>query len=171
MSDPTQPAESDGIRTIIVEAVVAALVLLFGLVTAIESWRLGARWTDDGPGAGYFPFYIGLVACFSAAGILLKAVRSLRTEAEVFVDGASLARVLLVLVPAALYVLAVQFIGIYVGSALYIALFMVLLGKYSWLRSIAVGVAVSIVFFFMFEVWFKVPLFKGDLNPTHLLGY
>jgi hypothetical protein len=171
MSDPTQPAESDGIRTIIVEAVVAALVLLFGLVTAIESWRLGARWTDDGPGAGYFPFYIGLVTCFSAAGILLKAVRSLRTEAEVFVDGASLARVLLVLVPAALYVLAVQFIGIYVGSALYIALFMVLLGKYSWLRSIAVGVAVSIVFFFMFEVWFKVPLFKGDLNPTHLLGY
>ena len=33
------------------------------------------------------------------------------------------------------------------------------------------GVAVSAVFFVMFEVWFKVPLFKGSLNPLGFLGY
>jgi hypothetical protein len=27
------------------------------------------------------------------------------------------------------------------------------------------------LFFAMFEVWFKVPLFKGALNPTGFLGY
>ncbi|HVE88059.1 MAG TPA: tripartite tricarboxylate transporter TctB family protein, partial [Burkholderiaceae bacterium] len=27
------------------------------------------------------------------------------------------------------------------------------------------------IFFMMFEVWFKVPLFKGDLNPLSVLGY
>jgi hypothetical protein len=171
MTDPTQPTESDGIRTVSVEAVVAAIILLFGLVTAFESWRLGARWTDDGPGAGYFPFYIGLVICFASAGILVKALRTRASDTAVFVDRPSLRRVLQVLIPAALYVLAVQFIGIYVASALYIALFMVLLGKYGWPRSLIVGAVVSIVFFFMFEVWFKVPLFKGELDPTHLLGY
>jgi hypothetical protein len=171
MTDPTQPTESDGIRTVSVEAVVAAIILLFGLVTAFESWRLGARWTDDGPGAGYFPFYIGLVICFASAGILIKALRTRTSDTAVFVDRPSLRRVLQVLIPAALYVLAVQFIGIYVASALYIALFMVLLGKYGWLRSLIVGAVVSIVFFFMFEVWFKVPLFKGALNPTGFLGY
>ena len=45
------------------------------------------------------------------------------------------------------------------------------LGKYSWLRSIAVGVAVNVSFFLMFEVWFKVPLYKGDLDPLRFLGY
>jgi hypothetical protein len=171
MSDSTQPAASADVRTVTVEAVVAAIVLLFGLVTAFESWRLGARWTDDGPGAGYFPFYIGLVICFASAGILIKALRSRAADTDIFVDRPSLVRVLQVLVPAILYVLAVQYIGIYLASALYIALFMVLLGKYSWLRSLIVGVAVSVVFFLMFEVWFKVPLFKGALNPTAFLGY
>ena len=76
-----------------------------------------------------------------------------------------------VLIPAALYVLAVQFIGIYVASALYIALFMVLLGKYSWTKALSTGIGASLVFFLMFEVWFKVPLYKGTLNPTGFLGY
>jgi hypothetical protein len=171
MTDSKQPVPSDGIRNVSVEAVVAAVILLFGLVTAVESWRLGARWTDDGPGAGYFPFYIGLVICFASIGILVKALRARGSDTEVFVDRESLRRVLQVLIPAALYVLAVQFIGIYVASALYIALFMVLLGKYAWPRSLLVGMGVCVVFFLMFEVWFKVPLFKGALNPTGFLGY
>ena len=29
----------------------------------------------------------------------------------------------------------------------------------------------NVSFFLMFEVWFKVPLFKGDLDPLHFLGY
>jgi hypothetical protein len=171
MTDPTQPAPAGGIRSVHVEAVVAAILLLFGLVVAYESWRLGARWTDDGPGAGYFPFYIALVICFASAGILIKALRSRASQGEVFVDRDSLRRVLQVLVPAALYVLAVQFVGIYVASALYIMLFMALLGRYAWLRSLLVGAGVSVFFFFMFEVWFKVPLFKGALDPTGFLGY
>jgi hypothetical protein len=48
---------------------------------------------------------------------------------------------------------------------------MVVLGKYSPLKSVIVGVAMSAVFFMMFEVWFKVPLFKGSLDPLHFLGY
>ncbi len=165
-------AAADGIRTATMEAVVAAITLAIGLVTAFESWRLGARWTDDGPGAGYFPFYIGLVISVASAGLLLKALRLRRSgSTEVFVDRASLRQVLQVLLPAALYVLAVQFIGIYVASALYIAGFMALLGKYTWLRSLVAGIAVSAFFFLMFEVWFKVPLFKGELDPTRFLGY
>ena len=171
MSEPSTTARAEGVRTTTVEAVVAAILLALGLVTATESWRLGARWTDDGPGAGYFPFYIAVVMSLASAGILVKALRQRSGDTEVFVDRRSLKQVLQVLVPAALYVLAVQFIGIYVASALYIALFMVLLGRFDWPRSLGVGLGVCVVFFLMFEVWFKVPLFKGALNPTGFLGY
>jgi hypothetical protein len=67
--------------------------------------------------------------------------------------------------------LAVQLLGFYVASTGYIALFMVALGGYPWLRSIIVGVATNVLFFLMFEVWFKVPLFKGMLDPTRSLGF
>ena len=73
--------------------------------------------------------------------------------------------------PALVYVLGVQLIGIYVASAIYITLFMRWLGHYPWVKSAAIGVAVSASIFVMFEVWFKVPLFKGAFDPLALLGY
>ena len=33
------------------------------------------------------------------------------------------------------------------------------------------AVIVNAVFFLMFEVWFKVPLYKGTLEPLRFLGY
>jgi len=79
--------------------------------------------------------------------------------------------VLSVLVPATVYVLAISFLGIYVASAIYIALFMMVLGKYAWFKSVFAALAVNALFFCMFEVWFKVPLFKGALDPLRFLGY
>ena len=78
---------------------------------------------------------------------------------------------LVVLVPAIVYVLAVQLIGIYVASVIYVAIFMVWLGRYSVLKSALVGIGVNALFFAMFEIWFKVPLVKGALDPLAFLGY
>jgi hypothetical protein len=160
-----------GVATYVVEAVVAALLLLLGIVVAITSWELGAGWTTDGPGSGYFPFYIGLVICISGAGTLFQALFGKDKNTEVFVDGEQLKRVLQVLIPAAIYVGAIQVFGIYVSSAVYIALFMVFLGKFSPLKAVIAAVGVNTVFFFMFEVWFKVPLFKGSIDLLSFLGY
>jgi hypothetical protein len=68
-------------------------------------------------------------------------------------------------------VLAVQAVGIYIASAVYIALFMALLGKFSPLKSAMAAVITMAIFFAMFEVWFKVPLFKGALNLLQFTGY
>jgi hypothetical protein len=53
----------------------------------------------------------------------------------------------------------------------YIALFMVILGKFSWLKSVVAALVINVVFFLMFEVWFKVPLFKGNWDLLAFLGY
>ena len=87
-----------------------------------------------------------------------------------FVDREQLGRVFSVLIPAAVYVGAIQLIGIYVASAIYIALFMVILGKYSWVKSVVAALVVNVVFFLMFEVWFKVPLLQGQLRHAERPG-
>ncbi len=154
-----------------VDAVVAAILVLISGVVIFEARRLGAGWTSDGPGAGYFPFYIGIIILVSGLGILFQSLLSKKRDTDSFVDQQQLRRVLSVLLPAMLYVLGVNFLGLYVASAIYIALFMVLMGKYPVLKSVLVSVAVITLFFMMFEVWFKVPLFKGSLDPLRFLGY
>ena len=171
----TPTSEEDGgpvlAKNHTVDAVVASLVILFGAVVAFESWRLGARWTSDGPGAGYFPFYIGLILCISGVGVLVQSFASKTRDSDPFVDTLQLKRVASVFLPAAAYVLVSMYLGLYVASAIYIALFMIILGKYPALKSVLVAVIVNAVFFVMFEVWFKVPLFKGSLEPLRFLGY
>lgn len=162
--------ERTGVATNIIDAVVAVLVIVMGGIVIYGSRKLGSEWTSDGPGAGYFPFYIGLILCISGIGVLYQALAG-KENTEVFVDRESLGRVLSVLLPAAVYVGAIQLIGIYVASAVYIALFMIILGKYSWLKSVTIALAVNTVFFMMFEVWFKVPLHKGAYDMLSFLGY
>ena len=166
-----ETAARTGVATWMVEAVVSAVLLVVGIVVIFESRRLGAGWTSDGPGSGYFPFYIGLIITISALGIFYQAVLGKARNTEVFVDSEQLKRVLSVLLPAAIYVGLIAVLGLYVASAIYIALFMIVLGKYSWTKSVIAAVAVNALFFCMFEVWFKVPLFKGALDPLRFLGY
>ena len=160
-----------GVRTFIIEGVVAALLLILGLIVIFGSRKLGSGWTSDGPGAGYFPFYIGLILSVSAVGIFWQSVFGKDRNDEIFVDSVQLRRVLSVLIPAAIYVAVIQVLGIYVASAIYISLFMIVLGKYPILRSVVLGVVINAFFFGMFEVWFKVPLYKGMINLLEFTGY
>lgn len=154
-----------------VDAVVAAILFVLGAVVIVESRRLGSEWTSDGPGSGYFPFYIGLILCISALGIFYQATFSKARDTSTFVTRQQLKQVSSVLLPAAVYVFLITFLGIYVASAIYIALFMIVLGKYPPIKSVLLGLAVNAYFFVMFEVWFKVPLYKGSLDLLAFLGY
>ncbi|HRP27096.1 MAG TPA: tripartite tricarboxylate transporter TctB family protein [Burkholderiaceae bacterium] len=159
------------VRNNTMDAIVAAVLFAVGAVVIVEARRLGAGWTDDGPGSGYFPFYIGLVICFASLGVFYQAMFSKRRDSGVFVDREQLGRVASVLLPAFAFVFAIAFIGVYVASAIYIAAFMIVLGKYPPAKAVFLGLAVSAFFFLMFEVWFKVPLYKGRLDPLGFLGY
>lgn len=174
MSDPSSTETDEGpalVKNHTVDAVVAVILFVVGLVVIVEARRLGATWTDDGPGSGYFPFYIGLIICVSALGIFYQSLFSASHDTGGFVNRVQLRRVLSVLLPAAVYVLGIWVVGIYVASAIYIAIFMVVLGKYPLLKSALLGLSIAAFFFVMFEVWFKVPLYKGIYEPLSFLGY
>jgi hypothetical protein len=165
-------AESErGVSTRAMEIAVAAAIFLLGAVVVYDSVRLGFRWAADGPEAGYFPFYIGAILCICAPAILLFAFVGKVSGPRIFVSWLALRRVLQVLAPAAVFVLGIQLVGVYLASAAYIAVFMIWLGRYSTLLSAVVGVGVMAFFFLMFEVWFKVPLYKGLWDPLGFLGY
>jgi len=161
-----------GLSMFALEAVVSVMLFVFGAVVVYDSHRLGSSWGSDGPQSGYFPFYIGLIVCISAVVIFYQNVAARQSRrGELFVERGQLRLVLMVLLPAAVYVLVIQLIGIYVASAVYIAGFMVVFGRYAWIKAALLALVVSASLFVMFEVWFKVPLYKGYWNPLGFLGY
>jgi ABC-type polysaccharide/polyol phosphate export permease len=146
------------------ELVVAFLIFALGATVIWDSVRLGARWGDDGPQAGYFPFYIGLLICLSTGIIFFRALGDKVKAAKSFVTRGQLVLVMKMLVPSIIYTVLIKLLGIYVASTLFIAFFMRWLGKTPWPKTVAVALGVSVVFFLLFEVWFKVPLPKGPLE-------
>jgi hypothetical protein len=159
-----QPGGRAAFRTRTAELVVAAGFFVLGLVVINDSLRLGMRWVGDGPQPGYFPFYLGVIICASAAITFVFGLRMPAAKNRSFVEVGQLKLVLSVLVPSAVYVALVGWLGIYVSAVLFIALFMRWLGKYPWWKVVLVSVGTSLVFFLIFERWFLVPLPKGPVE-------
>jgi hypothetical protein len=151
------------------DIVVAVVLVGIGAVVIIDSLRLGMGWAADGPQSGYFPFYIGLMMVVASLGTIGVTLFGRDQRRGAFVERAQFRDVLKVLVPTAVYVALIGFIGIYVASALFIGAFMRWLGRFRWRTIAFVGVAVPFALFLLFEIWFLVPLPKGPLED--LLGY
>jgi hypothetical protein len=66
-------------------------------------------------------------------------------------------------------VAAMQLVGLYVASALYLGFYVRRVGRHSWGTALGLAVCVPLVIFVIFERWFLVPLPKGPLEAW--LGY
>jgi putative tricarboxylic transport membrane protein len=158
-----------GVSERAVGAVSVIVIFLVGVVMMVDNYKLGAGWAKDGPESGYFPFRIGAIICISSIVVLLQTLFGKTRSTKTFVTWTRLRLVMQVLVPTLIYVLAIQLAGIYVASTLFIAAFMRVMDKYTWLKTLVVSLGVSVMLFWMFEVQFKVPLPKGPLEA--LFGY
>lgn len=149
------------------DVLTAVVLMLLGGVVIADAVRLGIGWGTDGPKSGFFPFWLALLMLAACALILIQSVR--RKLPAPFVTRERLSPVLKVLWPAAAAVVLMQFVGLYVASALYMAFYMRWVGRHSWLLVIAVAVLIPVATFLVFETWFLVPMPKGPLEAW--LGY
>ena len=147
-------------------ATAGVLFLLAGVVL-FDAVRLGFGWGSDGPQSGFFPFWLAVVAMVTCVAIMARAAR--RPDGKPFLTRTQAIPVLKVLGPAAGLVVATALIGLYVSSALYIALYMRWIGRHRWSTVLALSVGIPLVTFVIFERWFLVPMPKGPLEAW--LGY
>jgi putative tricarboxylic transport membrane protein len=146
------------------EVITAVTLFLIGVVMMIDGYRVGMGWAFDGPMAGYFPFRTGAIICVSSLVIFFRTLFTTHHNFTIFVSWDRFKLVLYVLLPTVLYVLATQFVGIYVASAVFIGGFMRAMGNFSWLKIILISICISTALFWMFEIQFMVPLPKGPLE-------
>lgn len=146
----------------VVEAGVALLIAAFGVIVIIGSLKAGINWGAEGPRAGFFPFYVGVAILAASAVNLWHAVRD--DDARPFAEWSQLRQVTSVVVPTAIYVGSIPFVGLYAASMLFIGWFMRRLGGYGWLVTAGVALGMPILTYLVFERWFLVPLPKGPIE-------
>src|ERR1700730_12979525 len=145
-----------------------ALVLIAGGALVIwDSLRIGIGWGTDGPKSGFFPFWLAVLMIAACLGIMARALGD--KTGKPFVTREQLRPVLDVLCPASVCVLLMHWLGLYIASARHMAFYMRRFGHYSWLSAVVVSVIFSVSVFFIFEIWFLVPMPKGPLEAW--LGY
>jgi putative tricarboxylic transport membrane protein len=144
------------------EIAVALLTALLAVIGIVGSLQVGIGWAAEGPKAGFFPFYMSLIVLGSSAINFLNIFRE--RNGSLFAEWGQLRQVLSIVIPTAVYVLAVPVLGMYVSSGLLIGVFMKWLGRYSWVMVLAVAVGVPVLTYVMFERWFLVPLPKGPVE-------
>jgi putative tricarboxylic transport membrane protein len=167
MAHETERSEHT-VSTRLMELIVAGLFMAAATLIMYDNWRIGARWADDGPQAGYFPFRVGAIM-FIASAVTFGVNLLARAPSASFVERSQVKQVLQVLIPTVVFVGTIGFLGIYVSAALFITFFMWWLGKYPVYKILPIAIFIPIVLFFMFEVWFLVPLPKGPIEDA--LGY
>jgi hypothetical protein len=77
-----------GLSRFAMEIGVALSTGAFGAAVCYGSIEAGTGWTDMGPDAGYFPFYIGLLIMFGSAANLITALVKHRGSGEIFFEAA-----------------------------------------------------------------------------------
>lgn len=169
MQNETTSAEADK-SVVSMRTMEIAVSLAFFLVGALVLWdsvRLGHRWSEGGPEAGYFPFYIAVIMMAASAlnfflmGFTQKARQS---ATKSFVTWGQLKPVLAVLFPLILFLFGMQYLGLYVSAALFIGLFMRINGGYGLGKILPISLITPVVVYMMFEKWFLVPLPKGPIE-------
>lgn len=158
-----------GVSERAVGASTAIVIFALGAVMMVDNYKLGAGWAADGPESGYFPFRVGAIITIASVVVLLQTLFGKNRSSKTFVTWVRLKLVLKVLLPTLAYVLAIQLIGIYVASTLFIGAFMRVMDKSGWLKTLLISVGVSVTLFWLFELQFMVPLPKGPLEAR--FGY
>jgi putative tricarboxylic transport membrane protein len=171
VDDPTAPqADSPSmVGTGTVNAAVMLLLMGLAAVLGYDNWRTGASWESTGPQAGYMPFYLSIILGLAALYGLITSFGPGEGAGESFVTRAQARRVLQVLAPTFLFVLATAWLGLYLSSFLLITGFMWGVGRIALWKSLLTGLVFSAAMFVVFQIAFDVIMPKGPLEAW--LGY
>ena len=124
-----------------------------------------------GIGAGFYPFWSAALvfACASYVGYRSWLTPAPGTAA--FEDRAALFAALKLIIPMIVATVAIVWLGFYVVTALYMALFAKWIGHYRWYWVVVIMVLMPAAIYATFELGFRVSLPKSFLYDAGILPF
>jgi len=145
------------------DILVGVSLLCLGLVAGWDSLRLGSGWGMDGPKAGFFPFLMVAIAVAGCVVVIRQAMKGTSSVkgGKPFVPAGGMKPVLTVFIPACGMVLLTEVVGLYVAAMIYLVAYIKIVGEYRWRTVLLVSIPIPLIFYWVFEKVFLIPMPAG----------
>lgn len=156
------PAAQESVRR---ANLVAGLVQVCLAVYAIvESRKFPPGDAFQGPGAGFLPFWVGVVWLPVAVALIWQSRRRPAAgESPPIPRGSEGRRLLLFVLLLAAFMVAFEPAGALISLTAFVTAALYLFEDYPWRRALLTGLAISGVLYLTFGTWLGVPLPRGPL--------
>ncbi|KMW59172.1 Tricarboxylate transport protein TctB [Candidatus Rhodobacter oscarellae] len=131
-------------------------------------------WTDEGPGSGFWPFWLSMIMFLCCVWIAANWFRRLSPPSQSdapFLD--SYGKKMLALVGGGVFgfLILIGLIGFYGAMFVFMMYYLLVIGRHRLSVSLAISVALPVVCFFFFDVAMRIFLPKGYLEPLFIPLY
>jgi putative tricarboxylic transport membrane protein len=142
------------------------LLILSGYVIQ-EAWRMPQSGTF-GPGAGFLPFWVGIIIAILAVILLGTVWHRQETEKDIrspFPAKRALIAITGVLGGLAVYILLIEVLGYLVDTFLFVTFLMGIVEREKWPRTLMVSVATTAGLYLIFQTLLGITL------PSNMFGF
>lgn len=151
------------------ELVMAIALALLSVALMVKSAELDIFWVKgSGPGSGAWPFWLSAGMLVSSLWTVVRWYRGVTPESrneEAFISAHGQRIVFPTVLGLVGLLIGTQIIGIYFAIMLFMLYFVRILGRHSWLVTVALMIAMPVAMFMFFEWALKIPLPKGYSEP------
>ncbi|PTW52172.1 tripartite tricarboxylate transporter TctB family protein [Rhodovulum kholense] len=149
------------------DRIIALALMGLSLCFMIYALRLPIGWEPEtGPGAGAFPFWLGLGMLLASGAILARSFVTRPHSDETFIPDADAIPQILGVVGLLLGAIAlIPLLGAYIALMLFLLGYLRIIGGHGWLLTGILTLTTPVFLFFFFEVTLKILLPKGITEP------
>ncbi len=144
--------------------VAAIIIFLIGMAFVLFSIPIYSKKIGGGPGAGVFPFWIGLVVMICGLAYLRASLRSQAPERFWTASRKERKLVWVNALSMLAYVALMPYLGFAVATFLLLALHLLVVPGGRFLSSLLFAAVVSALIAYCFEVWLYTPLPRGFIG-------
>ena len=139
------------------DRIAGAVLLASGTAFSAGALKYYTYSGPGGPGSAFLPFWLGVIMAVVAGFLLLGALRSRDPGAAWLPQGEGLRRLILVVGVTAAFVALLKFVGMILGTALFLIALMRVLDRNPWPLTLSVAAAAAGLIYLVFTYWLRVP--------------
>ncbi|MEM9330787.1 MAG: tripartite tricarboxylate transporter TctB family protein [Pseudomonadota bacterium] len=128
----------------------------------------------EGPGSGFWPFWLSLVMLLSCIWTMINWVRRASPPSQstaAFLDADGKRMIVFVGGGIIAFLVLIGVVGFYGAIPLFLIYYIRFLGKHSWVTTISVAVATPVICFLFFDIAMRIVLPKGLTEPLFIPLY
>lgn len=128
----------------------------------------------EGPGSGFWPFWLSLVMLLSCVWIIVNWARQTSPPSQSlkpFLDTEGKRMLVLVGGGILAFLLLIGVIGFYGAIPLFLIYYIRFLGRHSWVTTLSIAVATPVICFLFFDIAMRIVLPKGLTEPLFIPLY